>query len=72
MVVAVLASELVFSLPDLSQPSTHVVFVAASLEQMTPCEENRQDYYCEQRDCWDNGHRKSLSPRLAPNNRMFS
>ena len=42
-------------------PSTRVVLVASSLEEMTRCEENQQDYECEQSDRWDDWHAKSWS-----------
>jgi hypothetical protein len=46
-------------------PPTRVVFVAASLEEMTTGKESQQNYYCEQGDRWEDGHRKSLSAKLA-------
>ena len=52
-------------------PATCMVFVAASLEEMTTGKESQQDYDPEQGDCWEDGHRKSLSPKPALNNRVF-
>ena len=46
-------------------PPTGVVLVTLALEEMTTGKESQQDYYCEQGDRWEDGHRKSLNPKLA-------
>ncbi len=42
-----------------------MVLVTSALEEMTTGKESQQDYYCEQGDRWEDGHRKSLNPKLA-------
>jgi hypothetical protein len=45
-------------------PPTRMVLVTSALEEMTTGQESQQDYY-EQGDRWEDGHRKSLNPKLA-------
>ena len=46
-------------------PTTCMVFVAASLEEMTRGEETQQNYKYYQGDRWEDGHAESWSGKLA-------
>jgi hypothetical protein len=52
-------------------PATRVVFVA-SVEEVTRGKNSQKDYKGKWNERWNDGHGKLWSPRLAPNNRVFS
>ncbi len=53
-------------------PATRVVFVASFLEEVTRGKNSHKDYKGKWNERSSNGHSKLWSPRVAPDNRVFS